>query len=101
MKTIDEHQGSNPYSARNMAKPMNFYCSAPHAQSVQLQGDFSRWAPLAMHRRVDGWWFLQVHLTHGHHQYRFLIDGQPRLDPRAAGVTHNETNEEVSVLAVS
>lgn len=101
MKTIEEHQDSNLYSAKNMAKPMSFYCSAPHARSVQLQADFSGWAPLAMQRRVDGWWFLQVPLTHGHHQYRFLVDGQPRLDPRAAGVTHNEANEEVSVIAVS
>ncbi len=101
MKAIEESQGPSLYSARNMAKPVNFYCHAPEAQFVQLQGDFTDGAPLAMQRRVDGWWFLQVPLTHGHHQYRFLVDGQARLDPRAAGVTHNHANEEVSVVAVS
>ncbi len=101
VKAITERESPSPYSARNMAKPMNFYCSAPDAQSVLLQGDFSDWTPLAMQRRVDGWWFLQVPLTHGHHQYRFLVDGRPRLDPRATGVTRNEVNEEVSVIAVS
>src|ERR1051325_7733108 len=28
-----------------------------------------------MTRRVDGWWFIEVDLTHGHHHYRFLVDG--------------------------
>jgi hypothetical protein len=54
-----------------------------------------------MERRVDGCWFLQVLLTHGHHQYRFLVDGKPILDPHATGVAHNEVNEEVSLVAVS
>ncbi|HEY5909233.1 MAG TPA: isoamylase early set domain-containing protein [Verrucomicrobiae bacterium] len=93
----------NPYSARNMFKPTNFYCVAPGAKAVFLVGDFNHWNPTAlpMTKRVDGWWFLQVSLTHGHHQYRFLVDGQPRLDPRATGVTRNEANEEVSLVAVS
>jgi hypothetical protein len=50
---------------------------------------------------VDGWWFIQVPLTHGHHQYRFVVDGKPMLDPHAAGVARNERNEEVSLVAVS
>ena len=54
-----------------------------------------------MQRRGDGWWFLQVMLGQGHHQYRFLVDGKPVLDPRAMGVVRNQMNEEVSVVAVS
>ncbi len=101
MKMIDEEQGSSRYSARNMAKPINLYCNAPQAQSVQVQGDFSHWIPLAMQRRVDGWWFLQVPVTHGHHRYRFLVDGRPQLDPQATGMTRNDANEVVSIVAVS
>ncbi len=101
MRTTEAKNGSTLYSGKNMAKPINFYCEAPAAQSVLLQGDFSHWAALAMRRRVDGWWFLQVSLTRGHHQYRFLVDGQARLDPRATGVTHNEADEDVSLVAVS
>ena len=77
------------------------FMAANHFGIQDQDGDFSDWTPLAMQRRVDGWWFLQVSLTHGHHQYRFLIDGRPQLDPRAAGVTRNAVNEEVSVIAVS
>ncbi len=101
MKTTEEKQRPNLHSPGSMAKPINFYCNAPNAQSVLLQGDFTNWTPLAMQRREFGWWFLQVPLTHGHHQYRFLVDGQPRLDPRAAGVIRKEGNQEVSVIAVS
>jgi hypothetical protein len=39
-------------------------------------------------------------LIHGHHQYRFLVDGKPVLDPQAAGVGRDQSNEEVSIAAV-
>jgi len=70
---------------------------------VHLVGDFNQWNPSShpMRRQVDGCWFLQVMVTHGHHEYLFLVDGQPKLDPRAAGTTRNELQEEVSLVAVS
>jgi 1,4-alpha-glucan branching enzyme len=86
-----------------MRKPVSFICVAPQAEHVSLIGDFNEWHPNAtpMHRHVDGSWQVQVHLTHGHHRYQFLVDGQPMLDPRAQGVARNEKNEKVSLLAVS
>lgn len=50
---------------------------------------------------MDGWWFLQLLLAHGHHCYRFLVDGKPTLDPQASGRTVNEKKEWVSLVAVS
>jgi 1,4-alpha-glucan branching enzyme len=93
---------SDRYSAKGMAKPINFYCDAPKAQAVQLVGNFNDWNPAThpMQRRVDGWWFLQVPLAHGHHRYRFLVDGKSVLDPRATGVTRTEWGEAVSLVAV-
>ena len=87
----------------SMAKPINFFCFAPAAKSVLLIGDFNHWNPTAnpMQRRPDGWWSLQVPLTHGHHQYQFLVDGTPTLDPYATGVTRNERYAQVSLIAVS
>ena len=49
----------------------------------------------------DGWWFIEVQLTHGHHRYRFLVDDKPVLDPQGTGIARNERNEQVSLLAVS
>jgi 1,4-alpha-glucan branching enzyme len=91
------------YSNRRTAKPVNFYCRAPGAHEVHLVGDFNNWNPhsLPMHRQVDGVWFLQVMVTHGYHQYRFLVDGEPTLDPGATGKALNEHQEEVSLVAIS
>lgn len=89
------------YSAHNSLRPMSFYIAAPDAKSVYITGDFNHWTRVAMSRRPDGWWYAQVMLCHGHHQYRFIVDGKPNLDPAASGVGHDEHGEEVSLVAVS
>ena len=95
--------GFNRYGGITTTKPVNFYCVISSAQSVHLVGDFNGWdeGSHPMQRQVDGTWFLQVQLNHGHHRYRFLVDGQPMLDPRATGIGRNERNERVSLIAVS
>jgi len=91
------------YSAKKMRKPVNFVCWAPQATSVYLVGDFNEWDASAhpMLRQPDGAWLIQVPLHHGHHQYRFLVDGKPELDPRASGVARDRAGERVSLIAVS
>jgi 1,4-alpha-glucan branching enzyme len=103
MNIISDNLSNRCYGASKITKPVNFYCSAPAAQAVHLVGDFNGWNPLAhpMRRQVDGCWFLQVRLTHGHHRYRFCVDGELILDPRATGIARNEQNEPVSLIAVS
>ena len=68
-----------------------------------ITGDFNEWSPDSnpMHRQPDGAWLLQVQLHHGHHQYRFMVDGKPVLDPRANGVARGPRGERVSLIAVS
>lgn len=94
---------SNRYSGKKTFKPVNFICVAPEAQSVSLIGDFNDWHPNAtpMKRQHDGAWLVQISLSHGHHHYQFLVDGNPTLDPRAQGIARNEKNEKVSLMAVS
>ena len=103
MNTINIAQSrfNERYSAHNSHKPVSFFCAAPKAKSVELIGDFNDWLPLAMTPSVDGWWRAQVELCHGHHQYQFLVDGQPMLDPHATGMVRNERGERVSLIAVS
>jgi 1,4-alpha-glucan branching enzyme len=86
-----------------MSKPVNFICFAPKARLVCLAGDFNDWDPETnpMSRRPDGAWLLQVPLHHGHHQYRFLVDGKPTLDPRANGIARDRNGEKASLIAVS
>lgn len=93
----------NRYSAKKMSKPVNFVCAAPAAKEVCLIGEFNAWNPAAhpMKRQPDGAWLLQVPLHHGHHQYRFIVDGRPILDPRAHGIARDRQGERVSLIAVS
>lgn len=101
MNTLLNRADSNPYSAKNAHKPVSFFCRAPGASSVELVGDFNHWHPLPMEKSVDSSWRAQVELCRGHHQYRFLVDGQPTLDPAASGIVRNERGERVSLIAVS
>ena len=82
---------------------VDFFCRAPQAQKVSLIGDFNGWQPEAhpMTRMPDGGWVIRMELPHGHHQYAFLVDGVPTLDPNAMGKVHNERNETVSLIAIS
>jgi len=91
------------YSAKRMSKPVNFVCVAPNARKVYLTGDFNAWSSEShpMQRQPDGAWLLQVPLHHGHHQYRFLVDGRPVLDPRASGIARDHRGERSSLIAVS
>ena len=103
MNAMYEKAKTSRYPARKTAKPVNFYLAAPKAKSVCLAGDFNDWNPGShlMQRRSDGWWHVQVPLTHGHHQYYFVVDGKVTLDEQAAGVASNERGEMVSLIAVS
>ena len=93
----------SPYSARRTRHQVDFFCDAPEAQNVQLVGDFNGWdlAATPMQRMPDGRWMATLELHHGHHQYLFMVDGTPRLDPKASGITRNDRNERVSLVAVS
>jgi len=53
-----------------------------------------------MRRRVDGWWFIEVQLTHGHHPLSILVDDKPVFGPMGTGMPATSA-EQVSLLAVS
>jgi len=91
------------YSAHQSTQFVNFFCDAPEAQRVFLVGDFNHWNKAAdpMERMSDGRWLLKLALHHGHHQYYFMIDDKPRLDPKALGTTQNDRGEPVSQIAIS
>jgi 1,4-alpha-glucan branching enzyme len=95
--------GSRLYSAEGTNHHVNFFCDAPTAESVMLVGDFNGWCPTAtpMRRMPDGRWFVSLELHHGHHRYIFLVDRNPQLDPNATGIARDDSNNRVSLIAVS
>jgi len=102
---IDFHYPAHAdrYSAKRTAHHVSFCCFAPAARQVSLAGDFNQWSPSAtpMQRLPDGGWVVSLSLHHGHHQYHFLVDGRPVLDPRSSGTVRNEHDEPASLIAVS
>ncbi len=91
------------YSAKRNLHHVDFVCQAPQANEVSLVGDFNDWNHRAtpMARQPDGRWTASLEVRHGYHEYLFLVDGKPVLDPTALGKTRNRRDELVSLIAVS
>lgn len=90
-------------SSRENLHHVDFFCRAPDARSVCLVGDFNEWQPSTdpMQRMPDGNWMVSLELLHGHHQYLFLVDGEPTLDPNATGIVSTDDGKQVSLIAIS
>jgi len=99
----DSTESQRPYSARRQQHHVTLFCDAPRAETVTVTGDFNGWDPAAnpMRRALDGRWMASLELHHGYQRYLFLVDGTPTLDPNGSGVTRNDRNEQVSLIAVS
>jgi 1,4-alpha-glucan branching enzyme len=50
-------------------------------KKVQLVGDFSEWKPMAMGKQKDGSFATVMKLKPGTYEYKFIVDGQWRVDP--------------------
>ena len=50
-------------------------------KKVHLVGDFNQWTPMAMLRQKDGSFAMVVKLAPGNYEYKFVVDGQWRVDP--------------------
>jgi 1,4-alpha-glucan branching enzyme len=65
------------------SKPVEFSCHAPDAQAVFLAGTFNDWSAdtLPLARQADGLWRAAVPLAPGHHEFKFVVDGQWCCEP--------------------
>jgi len=61
-----------------------FSVEAPQAKEVFLAGDFSNWNPKAhpMKKNANGEWKKVLMLSPKTYEYKFLIDGEWKDDPR-------------------
>lgn len=60
------------------SKPTKFSCNAPEAQTVFLAGTFNEWSSevTPLNRQMDGHWQTMLRLPPGHHEFKFIVDGQ-------------------------
>lgn len=63
---------------------ITFWLEDGHAHKVAVAGSFSNWdeEPIPLQRTDNGSWKATVLLPPGRYEYRFLVDGQWRDDPR-------------------
>lgn len=59
-------------------KVVKFKCHAPEAQQVFVAGTFNEWKPDAapLVRDKAGNWLGSLKLPSGHHEFKFIVDGQ-------------------------
>jgi 1,4-alpha-glucan branching enzyme len=101
MKALEQEKNSYSLSRQKTPRPTHFYCHAPDANQVLVEGDFNAWTGTPMIRQSDGWWYLSTQVNPGHHRYRFLVDGVKALDPDAMGVGHDEGKGSYSIVAIN
>ena len=75
----------------------------PTARDVKIAGDFSNWQPvdnIMVQQKGNKIWKGTVHLKPGRYQYKFLVDGQWKMDPYNHEVTTTDMGVSNSLLVV-
>jgi chromosome partitioning protein len=75
----------------------------PLAKDVQLAGDFSDWKPmgqLMVHKKNNHVWIGTVSLKPGTYQYKFIVDGEWKVDPCNSDVAISEHGTNNSTVKV-
>ncbi len=88
-------KGSKKDTVRFSIRPEN------HAKKIQLVGDFSGWKPMEMKKQKDGQFVALVPLPQGTYEYKFIVDGQWRVDPDNSAWALNPYGTLNSVAQVS
>jgi len=76
----------------------------PVARDVQLAGDFSDWKPVSnvlIQEEQDRIWKCVVNLNPGRYQYKFVVDGEWKVDPNNEEVVIDDKGVSNSSLRVS
>jgi 1,4-alpha-glucan branching enzyme len=80
----------------------NYY--DPVAQNVQLVGDFSNWEPVydvMVQEKGNNIWKGTFPLDPGKYQYKFVVDGEWKLDPYNPEVVTSNMGANNSLVTVS
>ncbi len=74
----------------------------PNAKEVTLAGSFNNWDPWSTPMRDDGegCWRVELILTRGRYEYRFVVDGNWTDDPLASAYVANPFGTLNCVLSV-
>ncbi|KPJ58720.1 MAG: hypothetical protein AMJ42_02745 [Deltaproteobacteria bacterium DG_8] len=78
-------------SKKQNHRKATFKLMAPEAQSVLLAGDFNSWNADThpLERTSNGMWKINLNLSPGRYEYKFLVDGQWQNDPNCKSYVSN------------
>ena len=76
---------------KSKSQKVTFSIEAPKAQQVVLMGDFNNWNPEThpMKKYGNGIWKKMVTLPPHQYEYKFLIDGEWKEDPKNDQICQN------------
>ncbi|HUU40372.1 MAG TPA: isoamylase early set domain-containing protein [Desulfatiglandales bacterium] len=79
-----------------------FSLKAPTANKVSVGGDFNNWDAIAhpMKKDQDGVWKKTLMLSPARYEYKFLVDGQWRNDPKNDVACPNRFGTQNNVIDV-
>jgi 1,4-alpha-glucan branching enzyme len=88
--------------SKKQNRKATFTFMAPEAQSVLLAGDFNSWDPKThpLKKFSDDMWKVNLNLSPGRYEYRFLVDGQWLNDPNCTTFVSNDYGSENCVLTL-
>ena len=72
----------------------------PSARTVELSGDFARWAPIAMHEISANLWEATLALTPGTYRVNVRVNGDAWTPPPGLPAVDDEFNGRVGILVV-
>lgn len=84
MKKNESSQTGRHSQADGRVQKVHLSCHAPEAKAVFVAGTFNDWKPDAtpLHNHLpNGEWAVTLPLTRGHHEYKFVVDGQWCCEP--------------------
>jgi len=90
-------------TANRKRRRVTFVFTSPQAQRVILMGDFNRWdaGVHPMKKDPQGVWRKIVMLYPGRYEYKFLVDGDWRLDSQNESRCTNCYGSQNNVVHVS
>ena len=102
VKVTDDGKVYFGFPPEEGAFPVTFRIHAPTAHEVYLAGTFNNWNPKATKMiKKDGYWEVTINLKPGIYQYKFVIDGKWREDPKNPWKTDDGFGGFNSVLRVT
>ena len=73
--TASERSGIEQFMITSAENERTIRVRAPLASHVDLSGDVTNWAPLALTAAVDGWWVTTITVSRGMHQVSLRLNG--------------------------